>query len=204
MMRIPLICLGVALLCSSSAMAQPAQPAKMPAPSKIVMHDQNEKSVDLAVYRGQVVVMVYGDRKASEECRAIGEKLHVYWHPLAKGLTGAKAQAAPTEYLPGLQPGEIAPNIHVIPVACCGKVPYPIRGMIRSQIAKSASDLPVWIDFSDTMKDSFGLRSSAPNIVVFDVKNRPRLLISGNIDEPTMNRLAETVQDLRFEAVRGR
>src|SRR5207302_1982211 len=56
------------------AMAQAPAAAK---PVELVLEDQFERRQDLAAYRGEVVVLVYGDRKGTDACREFGEKLHV-------------------------------------------------------------------------------------------------------------------------------
>ena len=98
-------------------------PAAAPKAVELVMEDQFERKTDLADLRGNVVILVYGDRKGTDACRTLGEQLHVCWHPTAKGQLPAKAQAAPVVPLEGLKPGQVSPNVIVVPVACCGKVP---------------------------------------------------------------------------------
>src|SRR4051812_21734838 len=161
---------------AGAAVAQP------PAPAALVLEDQFDRKADLSAYRGSVVVLVYGDRRGTDACKALGEQLHVCWHPDAKGLPPARAQAAPVVGLDGLPPGRAAPDVRVIPVACCGKVPGPIRGVVRAQIAKGAPDVPVWLDFADTMKTTFGLTAGEPNLVVFDAAGRPRGKVNGAPD----------------------
>ncbi|HEY3789272.1 MAG TPA: hypothetical protein VGL71_10470, partial [Urbifossiella sp.] len=126
-----------------------------PQPVALVMENQFEKKADLADHRGAVVILVYGDRKGTEACRKLGEQLHVAWHPAAAGQTPAKAQAAPVAALAGLRSGQASPDVRVIPVACCGKAPAPVRGIIRIQITKGSPDVPVWLDFTDAMKTYF-------------------------------------------------
>ena len=177
--------------------AQP--PAALP---DLALEDQFDRKADPAAYRGSVVILVYGDRRGTDACKALGEQLHVCWHPTAKGQPAAKAQAAPVVGLDGLAPGKAAPDVKVIPVACCGKVPGPIRGVIRTQIAKGAPDVPVWLDFSDTMKANYGLTAGEANVVVFDAAGRPRGKINGTPDAATLDGLVRTVQALRAEAAK--
>ena len=108
------------------ATAQPPAPVQTaPQAVNLVLEDQFDRKADLAALRGQVVILVYGDKKASDMCRQIGESLHVCWHPEAKGQPPAKAQSAPVVPLDNLQPGQTSTNVVVVPVACCGKVPFP-------------------------------------------------------------------------------
>ena len=188
------------LFVAMAAVAFAQQPAAMPV--ALVLEDQFDRKTDLAELRGAVVILVYGDRKGTDACRTLGEQLHVAWHPSAKDQPPAKAQQAPVTPLPDLQPGRASPNVLVIPVACCGKVPTGIRGVIRGQIAKGAPDTVVWLDFADTMKTMFGLTAGEPNLAVFDAAGRVRLKINGTPDAAAMQKLMQSVQGLRTEAVR--
>jgi len=195
------ILLGLMVVLSASA-AVAETPAALPRPTELVLEDQFDRKADLAELRGSVVVVVYGDRKATEMCRSVGETLHVCWHPEAKGQPPAKAQAAPVLPLENLKPGQASPNVLVVPVATCGKVPNAVRGLIRTQIAKASPDAVVWLDFGDTLKGMFGQAAGQPNVAVFDAEGRLRLKLNGAPDQPAMDNLVKTVQGLRYEAVR--
>jgi hypothetical protein len=187
------------------AMATAQQPAQMQAnlnPVDLVLQDQFERKADLAALRGQVVILVYGDQKATDTCRKVGESLHVCWHPEAKGKPPAKAQAAPVVPLENLKPGQASPNVLVVPVACCGKVPGVVQGIIRDQVAKGSPDVVVWMDFAEHMKTAFGQTAGEPNVVVFDCAGRLRWKCLGTPDQAAMDRLVPTVQSLRTEAVK--
>src|SRR5919205_1997648 len=99
-------CLALAAFLGATALAR--QPAHAPQPTELVLEDQFDRKADLADLRGQVVILVYGDRKATELCRTVGESLHVCWHPDAKGQPAAKAQAAPVVPLENLKPGQVS------------------------------------------------------------------------------------------------
>jgi hypothetical protein len=181
------------------------QPAAMPAapkPANLVLEDQFDRKADLADLRGAVVILVYGDKKATDVCRKVGESLHVCWHPDAKGQPPAKARSAPVVPLENLKPGQLSTNVVVVPVACCGKVPGLIQGVIRSEIAKGSPDTVVWLDFADNMKGIFGLSEGEANVVVFDVLGRLKMKINGTPDQPAMDRLVKVVQDLRYDGVK--
>ncbi|MBY0460973.1 MAG: hypothetical protein K2V38_26940 [Gemmataceae bacterium] len=182
-----------------------AQQPPAPMPAKVIelsLEDQFERKADLADLRGSVVILVFGDRKGTDSCRALGEQLHVCWHPDAKGQPAAKAQAAPVVPLDGLKPGQVSPNVVVVPVACCGKVPAAIRPAISKQIAKNSPDVVVWLDYADKMKDAFGLTAGETNVVVIDAAGRLRLKINGTMDQPAMDKLVKTVQEVRYEGVK--
>jgi hypothetical protein len=190
----------VGFVAIASSHAQP--PAAAPKVVELVMEDQFDRKTNLADLRGNVVVLVFGDRKGTDVCRALGEQLHVCWHPSAKGLPPAKAQTAPVVPLEGLKPGQVAPNVIVVPVACCGKVPMAVRPAITKQIAKGSPDVVVWLDYTDAMKSMFGLTAGATNVVVIDTAGRARMKLNGLIDQPTMDKLVQTVQTVRGEAVK--
>lgn len=191
-----------ALVAAVAAVSLRAQPPAASKPVALVLEDQFERKADLADLRGNVVVLVFGDRKGNDACRALGEQLHVYWHPTAKGQPPAKAQAAPVAPLEGLKPGQASPNVIVVPVACCGKVPGAIRPAVSKQIARGAPDVVVWLDYADTMKGMFGVTAGETNVAVIDAAGRLRLKINGTLDQPAMGKLVTGVQGLRYEAVR--
>ncbi len=198
--------LGTAILGAVTtllAAAQPpvAAPAGAPKTVELALEDQFERKADIADLRGNVVVLVFGDRKGNEACRALGEQLHVYWHPDAKGQPAAKAQTAAVAPLEGLKPGQVSPNVIVVPVACCGKVPSAIRGTISKQIAKGSPDVVVWLDYADKMRDMFGVTAGETNVAVIDATGKLRLKINGTLDQPAMDKLVKTVHTLRLEAV---
>lgn len=180
--------------------------AQPPAPPQVALTLENQfnQPTDLAAHRGSVVVFVYGDRKGNDASRRLGEQLHVAWHPEAKGEPPARARMAPVIELPGLAPGRAAPDVLVIPVACCGKVPSAVRGAIRSQIAKAVPDVPIWLDFDDSMKGQFGLTPGEPNVVVIDASGRLRMKIIGTPDPAALERLHKAVEHMRHEAVVGK
>ncbi|MFO0824899.1 MAG: hypothetical protein U0792_17565 [Gemmataceae bacterium] len=173
----------------------------MPKPTELVLADQFDRKADLADVRGQVVIAGgRGDRKATDACRNLGESLRVHSTPAAKGQAPREAQAAPVVPLANLKPGQASPNVCVVPVACCGKVPGPIRGAIRNQIAKASPDAVVWLDFTETLKAAFGQTAGQPNVLVFDAAGRLRMKFSGVPDQTGMENLVKAVQGLRVEA----
>lgn len=182
--------------------AASAEPPALPKPTELKFEDQFDRPAKLADLRGAVVILVYGDRKSNELCKTVGESLHVCWHPTAKGQPPMKAQAAPVIALEGLKPGQVSPNVVVVPVACCGRVPGAIQKPIRSQIAKAVPDSVVWLDFSDKLKGMYGQTAGEPNLVVFDVAGRMRLKLNGTPDQTAMDRVTKAVEELRHEAVK--
>jgi predicted transcriptional regulator len=183
------------------AMPVSAQSGNAPLkPVDLAMEDQFEKVQSLAAHKGKVVILVYGDRSGTESSRELGTKLHVLFHPTAAGQTPAKARLAPVAPLAGLAAGKSAPDVAVVPVACAGKVPGPVKGLIRASLKKDASETPVWLDLEGVMAEKFGLREGEPNLVVFDAEGRLRLKINGTPDRATFEKLLQTTQNLRAEA----
>lgn len=191
--------IGLCVLLIATSLAS-AQTGRM-APA-LVFEDQFERQASVADLRGTVVILVYGDRKGTYACRALGEQLHIAFHPTAKGLPASKAQNAPVMAVPGLPEGQLGPDVCVIPVACCGKVPGPVKGFIRTQIAKGSPDVVVWLDFNNTMKDAFSLKAGEANVVVLDTNGRPRQILNGNPDADTVAKVIRDVQTMRAEAVK--
>src|SRR5581483_6024454 len=111
---------ALALALTTSTHGQPPTPA-------LTFEDQFERPVSVASHRGDVVVLLYGDRKSAEANRALGERLHVAFHPAARGQPPARARQAPVLPLPDQPPGARSPDVLAVPVACVGKVPGVVR-----------------------------------------------------------------------------
>lgn len=188
---------GLLLFTLSVASAQKPDASK---PVELKLEDQFEQAQSIAAQRGKVLILVYGDQKGVEACRDLGAKLHVAFHPTAAGQSPAKAQAAPVATLAGVPAGKASPEVAVVPVACAGKVPGPIKALIRTSLKKDASDTPVWLDFGTEMADRFGLRASEPNIAILDAHGRLRLKVNGTPDKATLDKMLQVTQNLRAEA----
>jgi hypothetical protein len=169
-------------------------------PVDLTLEDQFGRPQPLASLRGDVVLLVYGDRRATDACRTLGESLHVAFHPAAAGQPGAKARSAPVLPLDGLPAGKRQPDVVVTPVASVGKVPGAVRELIRSQMRSAMPDVPVWLDFQGAMAEQFGLRAGEPNAALFDAQGRVRLKVNGTPDKAATDKLLQTAQNLRAEA----
>jgi hypothetical protein len=170
----------------------------------VAMEDQFEKHRDVADHRGDVVVLIYGDRQSAQANKALGERLHVHFHPSAKGQTPARARQAPVVPVPGAPAGARSPDVLAIPVACIGKVPGLVRALIRSRIRSGSPDVPVWLDFEDVMKGQFPMQAEVPNAVVLDVGGRLRYSAAGQPTAEGVGRLLGVIAGLRQEAVARR
>jgi len=198
----PGLVLAASVLASGTLAARQAAP-QYPTPA-VAMEDQFEKRHDVAEHRGDVVVLIYGDRQSAEANKALGEWLHVHFHPAAKGQPPAKARQAPVVPVPGAPAGARSPDVLAIPVACVGKVPALVRALIRSRIRSGSPDVPVWLDFEDVMKGQFPLQAGVPNAVVLDVEGRLRYAAAGQPTEEGVGRLIGVIDQLRKEGVARR
>jgi hypothetical protein len=167
----------------------------------VAMKDQFEKPHDVRWHRGDVVVLIYGDRRSADANKSLGALLHVAFHPTAKGLPPAQARQAPVVPIPGAPAGVRHPDVLVIPVACIGKVPALVRSLIRAQFRGASPDVPVWLDFDDRMKLDFGFEAGLPNVVVLDALGRYRYHATGTPTPESTTRLLEVLQALRREAM---
>lgn len=170
--------------------------AGQPVPD-IVMEDQFEKVHDVKQHRGDVVVLIYGDRRSADANRALGELVHVHFHPGAQGRPPAEARQAPVRPVPG---AARSPKVLAVPVACVGKVPALVRKVIRGQIRSGSPEVPVWLDFTDTMKTTFPFKPGVPNVAVLDAQGRYRYAAAGTPTAEGTTRLLGVIESLRREA----
>lgn len=179
--------------------AQAQKPVE-PKPVELTLEDQFQNKHSLADHRGSVVIFVYGDRAGKEAGRELGDKLHLLFHPSAVGQSPVKAKSAPVAALPGLPEGQANPDVVVVPVACAGSVPGPIKMFIRKGLKNESAETPVWIDFGTAMSDCFSLKKGEPNIAVIDAKGYLRLKVNGMPDKAAYDKIILTAQNLQVEA----
>lgn len=182
-----------------AVVAADAPPVAGPLPA-LPLADQFERPFDPAAHRGHVVVLIYGDRASSDANKALGEWLHVTFHPTAKGLPPAQAQRQPVRPVENAAPGTPAPDVRTVAVACCGKVPNLVQGLIRGQIKNAAPDVPVLLDFADAMKATFGLVEKVPNLVIVDRAGQVRYVANGPFTPEQSMQLTSILENLRKEA----
>ncbi len=161
--------------------------------------DQFGRRHDLADHRGEVLVLVYGDRKAADASGGLGAALHVAFHPAAAQLPPAQAHTAAVRPLSGASNGR-SPEVRVVPVACTGALPALLRPVLVGQFRKAVPDVPVWLDFDDAMRSRFGLAAAVPNVVLFDAKGRLRKRCVGELGDADRRSLADEIERLRYEA----
>lgn len=176
-----------------------APPAQLPT---LPLHDQFERPFSPVPYRGHVLVLLYGDRASTDANKVLGEYLHVTFHPTAKGLPPAQAKQQPVRPLADAAPGTPAPEVHTVAVACCGKVPGLVQGLIRGQIKSGSPEVPVYLDFADTMKTTFGQVEKVPNLVIVDRNGMVRYTANGPFEPAQMTQLTAIIERLRGEPVK--
>jgi hypothetical protein len=191
-----LIALGLALSLATQARAQLTAhpPTDL---SGLTLEDQFQRAQSVSAHRGDVLVILYGDRASADANKYLGEQLHVAFHPTARGQPAAQARAAPVTPVPG---AGRSPDVHVVPAASLGTVPTLLRGLIRGQFRSGSPEVAVWLDWQDVLKRDFGLAAGVPNVVVFDTQGRLRYTFAGTVDQPMFNQLTAAIEGLRREA----
>ncbi|MCE9531154.1 MAG: hypothetical protein K8T89_08525 [Planctomycetes bacterium] len=175
-------------------------PRAEPPKAVLTLEDQFEKKQDISQFRGDVVVILYGDREGMPANRGLGEKLHVHYHPTAKGSPPAQANKAPVVALPGVREGVRSPDVRVLPIACIGKVPEVVKNLIRARVKKESPETLVLLDFEGKMQSQFGMKEGMSNLVVLDALGRVRLRSTGELDAAKFTKLTQAIDSLRQEA----
>jgi hypothetical protein len=151
------------------------------------------------VFRGDVVVLVYAERKGAEAALELGRRLHVLFHPTAETAPASEWSRQPVTGLPGWPANVRVPDVHVIPVACMPEVPKPLETVARSRMRTDSPHVPVWLDFEGVMESTFGMVPGGPNVVVIDTNGRTHSVQSGHLDELEFKELATAVNRLRMQ-----
>jgi hypothetical protein len=164
----------------------------------IVLEDQFKNRRETGLLRGDVVVLVYADRKGAEAALEIGRQLHVRFHPTAAGAPATEWSRQPVVGLPGWPAGARVPDVHVIPVACVPEVPKALRPVARSRLRKESEFVSVWLDFDDVMRRQFGMAPDTPNVAIVDTFGRAHATLSGHLDERQFEEVVTMIQRLRM------
>jgi hypothetical protein len=163
--------------------------------------DQFGEPHSLRDYSGEVLVLVYGDRKATKSCRKLGEALHVEFHPEAQSLPEAEGHKAAVKPVAGISSSARSPEVRVIPVACTGHVPAPVQKLVSMQFRKGSPHVPVWLDFDQQMRPRYGLESGEPHVLVFDGAGELRVQTVGSYDDRQLADLFRKIEALRTEII---
>jgi hypothetical protein len=166
----------------------------------IALEDQFRTRRETGQLLGDVVVLVFAERKGAEAAHELGKHLHVRFHPTAATASDVEWTKQPVAGLPGW-PAEVrVPDVHAIPVACLAEVPKAMHPVVRARIRKESPQLPVWLDFGDTMDQQFGLVKGVPSVAILDTRGRVYGVQVGPFDDRTVAELAATIDQVRLAA----
>lgn len=191
----PLVML--ALLGQSASQAQ-AETGKREV--NIVMEDQFRNRRETGRLRGDVVVLVYAERKGAEAALELGRRLHVLFHPNAERVSASEWSRQPVTGLPGWPANIRMPDVQVIPVACMPEVPKPLETVARSRMRTDSPHVPVWLDFEGVLEQMYGIVPGGPNVVVLDTLGTTYSVQSGHLDELEVKELASAIDQLRMQS----
>jgi hypothetical protein len=196
--RVSLLLSTMALL---AAAILPAVGRGQERPVNVAMGDQFSNRVETAQLRGDVVVLVYAGRHGAEAAMELGRTLHTRFHPTAEGAEPKAWSTQPVVGLPNWPAGLPVPDVKVIPVACVPEVPKALHGMVRRRLKQESPVVPVWLDFEDVMRPSFGMVPDEPNVLLIDTRGMAQGVVSGHLDQRKLDEVAALIDDLRKQAL---
>ncbi|MFM7074778.1 MAG: hypothetical protein ACKO3G_01755 [Planctomycetaceae bacterium] len=167
----------------------------------VVMGDQFNNRCETEAMRGDVVVLVYAGRHGAEAAMDLGRTLHTRFHPTADGAEPKAWSTQPVVGVPGWPAGAPVPDVKVIPVACVPEVPKALHGMVRRRLKAESPVVPVWLDFEDVMRPSFGMVPDEPNVLLIDTRGMAQGVISGHLDQGKLEQVVVLIDDLRKRAI---
>ncbi|MBM4010992.1 MAG: hypothetical protein FJ286_06375 [Planctomycetes bacterium] len=170
----------------------------------IALEDQFKNRHETLRYGGDVVVLVFAERKGAEAALELGRRLHVRFHPTATAAPATEWSRQPVVGPVGWPTGIAPPDVHVIPIACLPEVPKALEAVARSRFRNESPFVPVWLDFEDVMRQRFGIVPDEPNVVLLDTAGRPRDVVSGHLDEVRFAEVVAAVDQLRLQALQAR
>jgi hypothetical protein len=170
-------------------------------PVNVAMGDQFNNRVETEQLRGDVVVLVYAGRHGAEAAMELGRTLHTRFHPTAEGAEPKAWSTQPVVGLAGWPAGLPVPDVKVIPVACVPEVPKALHGMVRRRLKQESPVVPVWLDFEDVMRPSFGMVPDEPNVLLIDTRGMAQGVVSGHLDQRKLDEVAALIDDLRKQAL---
>jgi hypothetical protein len=131
----------------------------------------------------------------------LGRTLHTRFHPTAEGAEPKAWSTQPVVGLPNWPAGLPVPDVKVIPVACVPEVPKALHGMVRRRLKQESPVVPVWLDFEDVMRPSFGMVPDEPNVLLIDTRGMAQGVVSGHLDQRKLDEVAALIDDLRKQAL---
>ncbi len=186
------------------ALAAPTLANEVERVVNIAMEDQFKNRHETLRMQGDVVVLVYAERKGAEESLELGRKLHLRFHPTSGQAAAHEWSRQPVTGLAGWPAGLAPPDVHVIPVACLPEVPKALETVVRSRFRKESQHVSVWLDFEDTMRQRFGIVPNEPNIVLLDTRGCPQGVLSGHVDEKMFAEVVGLIDQLRLKSLQAR
>jgi len=199
--RLPLSLAVLALLVPTAQVAQAQTGDRV---VNIAMEDQFRNRRETGVFRGDVVVMVYSERKGAEAALELGRRLHVLFHPTAESAPASEWSRQPVTGLASWPTNVRVPDVHVIPVACMPEVPKPLETVARSRMRTDSPHVPVWLDFEGVMEQVFGRVPGGPNVVVLDTTGKTYSVQSGHLDELEFKELTAAIDQIRRQSLQSR
>ena len=200
----PRLPLSLAMLALLLPTAIPALAQTRDRVVNIAMEDQFRNRRETGVFRGDVVVMVYSERKGAEAALELGRRLHVLFHPTAETAPASEWSRQPVIGLAGWPANVRVPDVHVIPVACMPEVPKPLETVARSRMRTDSPHVPVWLDFEGVMEQVFGMVPGGPNVVVLDASGKTHSVLSGHLDELEFKELTAAIDQIRRQSLQSR
>lgn len=186
------------------ALAAPTLANEVERVVNIAMEDQFKNRHETLRMQGDVVVLVYAERKGAEESLELGRKLHLRFHPTSGQAAAHEWSRQPVTGLAGWPAGLAPPDVHVIPVACLPEVPKALETVVRSRFRKESQHVSVWLDFEDTMRQRFSIVPNEPNIVLLDTRGCPQGVLSGHVDEKKFAEVVGLIDQLRLKSLQAR
>ena len=166
----------------------------------IAMEDQFKHRHETGTLRGDVVALVYAERKGGEASQELGRRLHVHFHPTAATASATEWGRQPVIGLAGWPAGARLPDVHVIAVASLPEIPKALQPVARAQLRKDSPFVPVWLDFEGRLEHAYGIVPGTPNVVLINPQGEVHAVLSGHVDELKMRELVATIDALRLQA----
>ncbi|MEO1992397.1 MAG: hypothetical protein ABGW78_10730 [Pirellulales bacterium] len=163
----------------------------------ITMEDQFRTRCETGTLLGDVVVLVFAERRGAEAAHELGKKLHVLFHPTAVSVSDEEWAHQPVVSPSGWPVDMRAPNVHAIPVACLSEVPRAMHPVVRARIRKESPEISVWLDYEDIMDQHFGLERGVPSVAILDTRGMVHSVHVGPFSDSAVNSLVTIIDEIR-------
>ena len=163
----------------------------------VVMEDQFQTPCETTKYLGDVVILVYAERRGAEESLLLGRKLHLHSHPTADEVSSDAWSKQPVRGIVNWPAGVALPDVRVIPVASLTEVPRALKPVARARMRKDSPVVPIWLDFDGTLKRMFGIIPGEPNIVVLNTAGQVHSVLSGKLNEHEFQQFVTRIDHIR-------